>query len=98
MPWTPPVIRPLVLDNGAANQLDALANDDWRYQDEAAAWEFLIGRDPTGVGQKMLFGDRDYYLFRTTERENGPPPVWVSYTFEHDKTGSLYIRIFDIRQ
>jgi hypothetical protein len=79
----------------AESQLEVLADEDIRYQLEPEQNEWLIQRDPEGVGTLKEISGEPVYIFLTQAKKNGPRRLAITYRIVTD--ARHFIQIIDVR-
>lgn len=76
-------------------QLQALIDQDIRYQLEPEEYEWLLLRDPKGLGTLREVEGEPVYIFVTAAKRNGPPKLAITYRIVDDSR--QFVQIVDIR-
>ena len=79
----------------AEAQLEALIDQDIRYQLEPEQYEWMLQRDPQGLGTLREFEGQPAYIFITQKKKNGPPRLAITYQISDDQV--RFVEIIDIR-
>jgi len=86
--------RGTVYTSEAASQLEALVDEDIRYQIEPEEYQWLLERDPGGLGTPTVIEGEAVYIFLTAPKENGPRRLAITYRLLTDER---LIQVMDIR-
>jgi hypothetical protein len=86
--------RGTVYTPAAEAQLEALLDEDIRYQLEPEQYEWLLERDAEGLGTPTVIEGEAVYVFVTVPKPNGPRQLAITYRLLSE---DRMVQIMDIR-
>ena len=72
----------VVYDKSVEEQLQQLSDSDLRYSLEPESYEWLLARNPEGLGTPVVVEERPIYVFRAARRADDLPPLLITYIID----------------